>query len=409
MSEPTTLQPITEPDATLPARQRIVAIDVLRGVAMLGILLMNIQSFSMPISAYSYAWSWGDMIGVNAWTHYIVHIVASGKFISTFALLFGAGIVLQQSRMSDPHTGSLIHFRRMFVLLGFGLLHAYLLWYGDILFSYALIGMLAFVFRKMSIKTLCWSAAAFFGGGLILSLLLGALTSAFASAGMGIDEAFNPSHESQLKEVAAYQGSWLEQMPQRALSTVMLQTYVLLMYTLPFVTGLMLAGMALMKSGFFSGEWTHARYVRVAIIGIASGWTLSALGLWIDFLTGRQPTLSATVLTHFNTLAMAPTAIGYSAAVMLLARSSIAPFLAPLAAVGKTALSCYLLETLICTTIFYGHGFGYFGTLERFQLLGVVLGVWIVVLLLAWGWTRAFRYGPAEWLWRALTYGTARL
>ena len=140
-----------------------------------------------------------------------------------------------------------------------------------------------------------------------------------------------------------------------------------------------------------------------------SGWCISAAGLILDDRTGHQPTLSVALLAHINTLAVVPTALGYSAAVILIARSPIVWWLTPLVAVGKTALSCYLLETLICTTIFYGHGFGYFGHLERGTLLFVVLGVWIVVMLLAWAWTRVFRYGPAEWLWRAVTYGTPRL
>lgn len=393
-----------------PARQRIAAIDLLRGIAMLGILLMNIQSFAMPVTAYSYPWSWGDMTGINAITHYVTHVIASGKFISIFSMLFGAGILLQLSRFEDPRDATRIHFRRMLGLLAFGLIHAYALWYGDILFSYALLGMLVFVFRNRTIGQLLWIALAFFAAGLVMNLLIGALAYvADAHLGQDLDSAFNPSHAAQMKEVTAYRGSWLEQMPTRALTSITVQTYILMIYSLPFVTAFMLLGMALMKSGFYAGAWPRKRYVMIAILGIEIGWCISAAGLMIDAKTGRQPTLSATLLTHLNTLAMAPTAVGYSAAVILIAGSPLARWLAPLVAVGKTALSCYLLETLLCTTIFYGHGFGYFGRLERGELLLVVLGVWIVVMMLAWTWTHFFRYGPAEWLWRAITYGTARL
>lgn len=392
-----------------PARDRVAGIDILRGAAILGILLMNIQSFAMPVSAYTYPWSWGDLQGVNGWVHFLIHIVASGKFISIFAMLFGAGIILQQQRFFDAPLFVRLHFRRMFGLLAIGLLHAYLLWYGDILFSYALLGMLAFCFRHLSIKPLLWIGAAFFLAGLVFNLFIGAGLHAFASdPSLGLAAELNPGPEAQLVEVAIYQGPWLGQLAERATYAFATQTWVLATYSLPFVTGMMLIGMALMKSGFYTGAWSTRHYVKVAAIGTACGWGLSLLGLWLDRETGRDPVLSVMVLSHLNTIAMIPTALGYSAVVLLLASHRTGP-LAPLAAVGRTALSCYLLETLLCTTIFYGHGLGYFGKLDRVELLGVVVGVWVVLLIFANLWLRHFRYGPAEWIWRRMTYGASRL
>jgi uncharacterized protein len=391
-------------------RTRLVGIDVLRGVAILGILVMNVQSFAMPVSAYSYPWSWGNMSGFNGVVYYGSHVLASGKFISIFAMLFGAGIVLQTQKPNAEHSAAAIHFRRMFGLLAFGMVHAYLIWYGDILFSYALLGMLAFAFHRCSPRVLVWAAIGFFLAGVVMNVLIGiGLYFTGLHADAGIIEEFNPSFAVQLAEVEAYRGSWTEQLKERLPISLFSQTYILVTYCLPLVTGLMLAGMALLKSGFYHFAWSRAAYVRIAIAGTLIGWALSTIGLLIDARTGNQPVLSAAVWFHINTLAMAPTAIGYSAAVLLLANSSLAAKLWPLAAVGRTALSCYLLESLICTTLFYGHGLGWFGSVERGGQLVIVVCVWIAVIAFAVSWTRLFRFGPAEWIWRGMTYGFAHV
>ncbi len=386
--------------------ERIVAIDVLRGVAMLGIPVMNIQSFAMPVSAYSYPWSWGDMSGINGAVFYLSYVIASGKFISIFAMLFGAGILLQQERIGNDSLSAQIHFRRMFVLLAFGMAHAYLLWYGDILFSYAVIGMVVFAFRSRPIRELAAVAFTFFVAGLAMNLLIGAGEYAFGS---GTDNELNPNRINQLAEVAAYRGSWRAQFNQRFPVAIISQTNIFFTYCLPFVSALMLGGMALMKSGFFNGTWPRKRYFILAIAGTLLGWSLAALNLWIDWLTGRQPTLSVELLAHLNTVAMVPTALGYSSAVILLVHSRLAAYLGPLAAVGRTALSCYLLETILSTFLFYGFGLGWFGSVDRLGQIGIVPILWIVILLFASLWRRFFRFGPAEWVWRAMTYGTASI
>lgn len=384
---------------------RIAAIDILRGVAILGILLMNIQSFAMPLSAYSYPWSWGDMTGANAAVYYTVHVLASGKFISIFAMLFGTGIVLRNDR---PGTGTTftLHLRRMLILAGIGLLHAYLLWYGDILFSYAVLGIAIYFFRVASVRLLWILAGSFYALGLIVNLMLGLLTTL---VGQDVAAEFNPPMSTQLQEVAAYQGTWLAQMRERAPIAAMSQTLLLIIYTLPFVGGLMLAGMALMKSGFYAGRFSNMVYLFLAIGGCAAGWSISGLGLWLDAEFGRDPVKSVMLFYHINSLAMPLVAIGYSAAIIGVSRFAPLRLLAPFAAVGRCALSGYLLQTILCTTFFYGHGFGYFGRVDRVGQLFIVLAIWALLLVLAPLWLRFFRQGPAEWVWRCLTYGKLRL
>lgn len=401
--------------APQPPRSRLYAIDLLRGVAVLGILLMNIQSFSMPVSAYTYPWSWGDMNGINAAVYYLCHVLADGKFITIFALLFGAGVILQSQKPSDGQSApsapqSQLHYRRMFGLLAFGLFHAYFIWYGDILFSYALLGMLIFLLRNVPIRVQVMLAAVLFIGGVAFNVAMGLgmkwIDSAYDAQ---IAAQFNPSPEQQLQEVNAYRGGLVEQLNERFPVTLISQTYILLTYCLPLVTALMLAGMALLRSGFFHFAWKRDAYLRLALCGPLLGYAFSLVGIWLDARTGRDPILSTSVIRYLNVIGTVPAALGYAAAILLIAHSKIGHRLWPLAAVGRTALSCYLLQSILCTLIFYGHGLGLFGKVERIGQLGIAVGVWVVLIVFASVWTSRFRFGPAEWIWRRLTYGAASL
>jgi len=158
--------------SSVPQTDRIVSIDLLRGVAVLGILIMNIQHFSMPTAAYINPSAYGDLTGLNRWVWIISHMLASGKFMSIFSILFGAGILLFTQRAELKGLNSaVLHYRRMGWLLLFGLMHAYLLWTGDILVSYSLCGMLVFLFRSKRPTTLIRIACAFFLVPLLLDFL----------------------------------------------------------------------------------------------------------------------------------------------------------------------------------------------------------------------------------------------
>lgn len=387
-----------------PASQRIHAIDVLRGVAVLGILLMNIQSFAMPASAYSYPWSWGDMSGSNAAVYYACHVLADGKFITIFAMLFGAGILLQQAKYADSPLGTKIHYRRMFGLLAFGLFHAYFIWYGDILFTYAVLGMIVFLLRRAPVNVQLILAGLLFAAGITLNVVIGlALRYVDFHTAATVALEFNPAHETQLAEIAAYRGSFGQQFSERFVVALLSQSYILVTFCLPIVTGLMLMGMALLRTGFFYFAWRRRTYVVLATIGTLIGWAMSGAGLIMDERTGRDPILSVEVWHYLNILGTLPAALGYSSIVLLAVNGGWR--LAPLAAVGRTAFSCYLLQSVLCTLIFYGHGLGAFGKVNRVGQLAIVVGVWVVIVTFAWFWTRRFRYGPAEWVWRGLTYG----
>ena len=143
------MNPLPELNPT-PANQRILSLDLLRGVAVLGILAVNIQVFAMIDAAYLNPASFGDMAGLNGWVWYITYLVADTKFITIFSILFGAGIALMADRaLARGRSAAALHYRRMFWLLLFGLVHAYLLWYGDILVTYAICGICIYPLHRL--------------------------------------------------------------------------------------------------------------------------------------------------------------------------------------------------------------------------------------------------------------------
>ena len=211
----------------LAASERYFALDVLRGVAVLGILLMNIGSFAMPDAAYLNPYAYGDLRGANGWVYRLTHIFASGKFISIFAMLFGAGIVLRDDRGSATIT----HVRRLLVLLAIGTLHAYLIWHGDILFTYAVLGLVVLLCRHWRPTALLFAGIGLYVAGLLVNLALAVgLMMASAEARQASIEGLAPNVAQVAAELAAFRGSWLQQMPLRSDFAFFGQTTVLLLY-----------------------------------------------------------------------------------------------------------------------------------------------------------------------------------
>jgi uncharacterized protein len=386
--------------------QRIVSLDVLRGVAVLGILIMNIQAFAMPGAAYMNPSAYGDLEGANHWVWYFSHLFADQKFWTTFSMLFGAGIVLMTSRAEAAGRGSAgIHYRRMGWLLVFGLLHAHLFWYGDILYSYAMCGFVAYLFRKFP----PWLLIAL--GLLAVSVTFGVnlfFGWALAEGHMPADGAlqwWSPTDAKILEELAAYRGGWLDQLPHRMKSAVVFQTFLLLVFFGWRTGGIFLIGMALYKLGVFSGARSRGFYSVLVAIGALVGVPVIMYGAHRNLEAGWDVMYSFYLGGLYNYWASILVALGWVGAVMLLCKSSIlGRAKRVLAAVGQMALTNYLMQTIICTTIFYGHGFGRFGHFERTEQILTVLAVLIVQLIWSPIWMSHFRFGPFEWLWRSLTY-----
>ena len=391
--------------------ERIVSIDVLRGVAVLAILVMNIQSFSMIGAAYMNPTAYGDLTGVNYAVWLLSHVLADQKFMAIFSMLFGAGILLMSSRREAagrPAAG--VHYRRMGLLLVFGLLHAYLLWFGDILYAYAMCGFVVYLLRRRRPTTL---------------LVIGLLAIAFASA-VSVFFAWSmphwppeavenlltfwaPQKQAVADELTVYRGSWFGQLPYRMTTAVFLQTFVFITAYGWRTAGLMLVGMALFKLQVFSAKRSTATYLAMIAAGVFLGVPIILYGVHRNSTADWDVQYSMFLGSQFNYWGSILVAMGWVGLVMLVCkRGKTQERTCPLAAVGQMALTNYLLQTIICTTIFYGHGLGLFGKMERLGQIGVVLTVWVFLLVISPLWLRYFRFGPCEWLWRSLTYMKAQ-
>jgi uncharacterized protein len=392
------------------ASERIRSLDVLRGFAVLGILIMNIQSFASIGAAYMNPFAYGSMEGANRLVWLLSHLLADAKLMTIFSILFGAGIVLMMERQKAAGRPAVrVHLRRMVVLLAFGIAHGYLLWYGDILHGYAVCGLVVFLLRRRSIRTL---------------LILGVLAVGVASA-IGMlwqvtmpywpEEAvtdmeqtwWQPSEEAITAELEGYRAGWLDQQSRRVADTFFMQTWLLLTDVIWRAGGLMLIGMALYRLGVLSAGLSARSYRLMAAIGFLTGLPVVGCGVYFRFQSGWDVRSALFLGSQFNYWASIPVALAWIAVVMLICKSGSAwaeRIRRPLASAGQMALSCYLLQTIICTTIFYGHGLALFGRVDRVGQILIVVAVWTVLLIFSTLWLRHFRFGPFEWLWRSMTY-----
>jgi len=401
--------------ATLPGpvtqAERIASLDVLRGFAVLGILVMNIQSFSMIGAAYLNPTNFGDLSGANYVVWLLSHVFTDRKFMTIFSMLFGAGIILMTSRREAAVGRSAgVHYRRMGLLLLIGLLHAYLLWYGDILHAYAMCGFIVYLFRHWRPGTL---------------IVVGLLSIAFASGlallfhwsiprwpQENVEYALSwwaPSNDVVAEEIAAYHGAWSAQFTHRALTALFFQTALFLIENVWRTGGLMLVGMGLFKLGVFSAKRSSRTYVMMIGAALFVGIPIILYGVHRNFAVEWDFESCFYLGGQFNYWGSLLVALGWVGVVMLVCKHGVATKLVrALAAAGQMAFTNYLMQTVICTTIFYGHGFGLFGKVERIGQILIVFAVWIVLLVISPLWLRHFRFGPAEWLWRSLTYMKAQ-
>jgi uncharacterized protein len=398
-------EPSADPGPTTESA-RVVSIDVLRGFAVLGILVMNIQSFSMPGAAYANPTAYGDLNGPNFWVWLISYVLAGQKMITIFSMLFGAGIVLMTERLEATGRPVLIHVRRMAWLILFGLLHAHLLWYGDVLYAYGVCGLGAYIFRRQRPAVLVIWAALLIAFAAANDVSYGiSLQSAPPDVVAEVQRGWQPPPEAIAAELAAYRGGWLDQLPVRSGEAFYLETFAFFTLIGPDILGRMLLGMALYKLGVFSARRSRRFYLGLVGLGFLVGIPIVLYGVYRNVAAGWDVQYSVFIGSQFNNWASLLVALGWIGAVMLACQAvALAPLTRLLAAVGRIAFSNYILQTLICTTIFYGHGLGLFGRVDRVGQIAIVTAIWAAELVISPFWLARFRFGPLEWLWRSLTY-----
>ncbi len=425
--------PESVPDARLAPvaeLERFDAVDTLRGFALLGILVINIYAFAMPFAAYANPLLYGGSTGINLGTWFATHLIIDQKFMTLFSMLFGAGLILMHQRAKARGTkfGG-IYYRRELWLMLIGAAHGYLLWFGDILFHYAVCGMLLYPFRRRSPKTLIIIGVLLLLVALPLSTGMGTFmvdlrdTAAEAAArqerGEELDEEqqkaldgwkemapfMAPDAKEIARQVEVYRGGYAGILIERAPTVLTMQTFMTLSFIIWRVGGLMFLGMALMKLGVFSAARSAGFYRWCVGLGYGLGLPLAAYSAYDLNAHGFDGFYMIKIGVYSNYFASLAVGFGHLGVVMLVCKSGALPKLrARLAAVGRMALTNYLMHTILLTTVFYGYGLGLFGHIERFPQMAFVVAVLALELWWSPVWLRHFRFGPFEWLWRSLTY-----
>ncbi len=436
MDQPNGTKPAFKVAAPVSDAGRLRLIDMLRGVALLGILLMNIPVFALP-EYFSEAFK-SDPGNPNFWALAFTTILFEGKMRALFGMVFGAGVLLfalKKEQVGRPVHG--LFYRRMFWLVFFGALHAHLLlWFGDILFLYGVCGMLVYLFRNVKPVYLVMFVpvvALFdFGAGTLFYRNIRSARLAYVEAS-SVQSRGQSLTDVQTNAIAAWREIEKTLIPNRddveentremksGYGTVASRVRPLsLKYEttlLPFAVfdslALMLLGVGLYKWGFLTGGWSLRNYRKVAMIGYGIGLPLVTYSYYygvVHFPTVEEG-LSHLEATPINWIGLI---YPFQRILLVLAHISVLiliyklPMLQRLfrrlEAVGQMAFTNYIMHTVICTLVFYGYGLNLFADLQYYQLLLVAAAIWLIQLIISPLWLRAFNFGPLEWLWRALTY-----
>ena len=430
-----TLSPTTVPN-------RISGIDVLRGVALLGILVLNIDDFGNPSPVHDIPVGTpiDNFAGPHAYLNLALLVIKwmffEGKMRGLFSMLFGAGVILLTSRAERRGNSNIadIYTRRNLLLLCFGVIHACFIWGGDILFDYGFQALLfLYPARKLKPKTLLWLGTflslvvSTAGGFLFLGATHDYSLIRQVSAIQAQQKAGTPITAEQKNQLNQWHDRVESQRlpPEKIKEAVQEATlsypasiidraqafqggfYLFHINLLFDMLSAMLIGMGLMKLGFFSGELSYASYWWTALVGFGISAPIYAIGILKAYASGfyfldleKWVWLPYYLTREAGSLAIAAT-------VILIVKSGFLKLPKRLlAAVGRTAFSNYILTSLICQTIFVWGPWKLYGKLEYYQLMYVVFGVWVVNLVISPLWLKRFAFGPLEWLWRSLTYGT---
>lgn len=411
---------IATPDMARPvgeAGERLGGLDLIRGIAVMGILAANIVAFGQPMTAYMYPDAFTvPHSAAEDWMWVAQFVLVDGKMRGLFTLLFGAGMLLFLDRAWAKGAGRWLQVRRLVWLGLFGLAHFFLLWRGDILFIYAVCGLIALLFARLERhKLLVLGLVGYVMGALVFLALMGSLqlmAETDFGAKPGMEQMAVQLEDDKQSELAdgvletamisqGRYGDWVAHNVSAHSDDLAFTVSIFALETVP----LMLIGMALYRFGWFGGGAASKRRRVWGWIGLIVGSALTlAIALWAK----------ADGLTYYGTLAAL---MGWSPLPRLMVLLGLVALLAPWAArasgwlaervraAGRAAFTNYLGTSVVMVLVFHGWAGGLFGRLGRTELYVVMLGAWILMLLWSKPWLECYRYGPLEWLWRCLTYG----
>jgi uncharacterized protein len=374
----------------------------------MGIFSVNVVAFAMIEAAYFNPPVFGFHTLADKVMWFANFVLIDGKMRSLFSILFGASMLLVAERAElGGQSAAEVNYRRMIVLLLFGLAHFYLLWFGDILTSYAVTGMVAFLFRRAPLPALVAIAAtaylfAFFLSAAEATAFADLVASAHANGHPEWIGYFGPTAETIRSDLAIHSSfrACVAQMtgprPWNPLD--------IFEALFPETLALMLVGMVGYRSGFLTGQWSQQAYKRVAVWGIAIGVVASfALAVWV-WSTGFQLPDTVNALESWSMPVHPVMALGYAALIIVAVRKG-GWLIDRLAAVGRAAFSNYLGTSILATLIFNGSGLGLYDRLSRAECWLLAPLFWLLMLLWSKPWLERFNYGPMEWLWRTLARG----
>ena len=409
------------PDQVVPASTsgtpRLLGLDFTRGIAVLGILAANIVAFGQPMSAYMWPEAFLAPHGeASNWMWAVQFVLIDGKMRGLFTLLFGAGLVLFMEKAWEKGHTRWLQARRLFFLLLFGMIHFYLIWHGDILILYALVGFIAMACLRWAAKTQIIAGAL---GYLVGAIMFGAFMSfpyfvaetSFGEEGPMVEQRAEMQKEVDrvmaidAKEAAIHaDGTYLDLVEHRFNehgALPFLNVFMFIFETLP----LMLLGMGLFRLGYFSGGIDPGRQRKL-------GWSLLLIGTVLTipvalWALGEGPSYwgSIAAFMGFSFLPRLFMVLGLAMLLALWGAKASGWLGERFIAAGRMAFSNYLGTSIVMMLVFHGWAGGLWGKLTRPELYLVVLLTWVVMLVWSKAWLGRFRFGPLEWMWRCLTYG----
>ena len=382
------MQPVGE-------KERIISIDVMRGFALLGIFVVNMLFFHSPY-IYINPYSWYQVPG-DYETYKWIDIFVQGSVYPLFSMLFGYGLAMQYMKTEEKGTSfSKLAVRRLLILLVIGCIHAFLIWSGDILITYALAGLVLITMMKLKPIWLLLISALLF---LIPNGLLNGLLFIIAKFDPNEAKLYTGIQDVEASIVAYSQGSWIDVFWQRLDDWLYATGYGAIVITMLFmIVPFLLIGAAAAKLKLIE----RARELKVFwIITISIGLLAGTAIKWIPYILGDD----AFTVTVQDTFGGPLQAIAYAGIIALLCTIPVFPkILSPVAKAGRMSMTIYLMQSIIATTIFYAYGFGLYGKVDVATGTWMAVGIYVLQLVFAELWFMKFKQGPVEALWRKLTY-----